>query len=134
MSASGFRPSVDTQWKALYRAAMFETDGEILRSLLDGAEGAVIARGRELLYATGYKTEEERVGFGGCAVYSARLPKRMSARQCCLTVRSEETVRLKRLRREYCLADVKDGKTPTTRMTHRFDRHYLKRELIQTGR
>jgi len=60
MTASGLGPSGDTQWKVLYRAAMFERDREILQSLLDGAEGAVIARGRELLYTTGYNTEEER--------------------------------------------------------------------------
>jgi hypothetical protein len=58
MTASGFRPLAHRHWKDLFLAAMFETDWEVLVSRLAEAEGAIIARGRELLHATGDITAE----------------------------------------------------------------------------
>jgi hypothetical protein len=58
MASSGVRSPVDQQWKVLYRAAIFETDKAVLRTRLSDAEEAVIARGRELLHATGDTIEE----------------------------------------------------------------------------
>ena len=57
MTTLGFQPSAQS-WKVLYRAAVFERDGEILRTRLSDAEEAIIARARELLYSTGDNLEE----------------------------------------------------------------------------
>lgn len=58
MASSGVRSSDDQQWRILYRAAIFERDKEVLRRRLSDAEEAVIARGRELLHASGDTVEE----------------------------------------------------------------------------
>jgi hypothetical protein len=46
------------EWKALYRAAILESDKAVIPQKLSEAERAVLARGRELCYGEG--TPEER--------------------------------------------------------------------------
>jgi hypothetical protein len=58
------RPSpfpIDTKWKSLYRAAIFETNRNAIARRLSAAEQAVLARGRELFRQTGnFEDFEER--------------------------------------------------------------------------
>ena len=58
MTTSGVQLAAHPNWKVLYRAAVFERDKRALQTRLSDAEGAVIARGRELLHATGDNIEE----------------------------------------------------------------------------
>ena len=58
MTTSGVQLAVHPNWKVLYRAAVFERDKGALQTRLSDAEEAVIARGRELLHATGDNIEE----------------------------------------------------------------------------
>ncbi|MBV8052483.1 MAG: hypothetical protein JOZ80_14940 [Acidobacteriaceae bacterium] len=51
-------PSV-TDWKALYRAAISETDRKLTSQRLAEAEKAALARGRELFYSGGTLEEKE---------------------------------------------------------------------------
>ena len=45
-------------WKALYRAAILETDKSVIEQRVSEAEEAVLARGREVFYS--YATIEEK--------------------------------------------------------------------------
>ena len=56
-------------WKALYRAAILETDKTVIRRRVVEAEQAVLARGRELFYNCGTHEEQE---FLGDALYALR--------------------------------------------------------------
>ena len=47
------------EWKALYRAAILETDKAIIPEKVSEAETAVLARGRELFYSEGKPEERE---------------------------------------------------------------------------
>ena len=58
MTTSGVQLPVHQNWQVLYRAAVFERDKRALQTRLSDAEGAIIARGRELLHATGDNIEE----------------------------------------------------------------------------
>jgi hypothetical protein len=60
MTTSGVQLPVHQNWKVRYRAAVFERDKRVLQRRLFDAEGAIIARGRELLHATGDNIIEER--------------------------------------------------------------------------
>jgi len=46
-------------WKALYRAAIFETNRSAVMERVSEAEKAVLARGRELYYGHGTLEEKE---------------------------------------------------------------------------
>jgi len=48
-----------TDWKTLYRAAIFETNKHVASQRLDEAEEAVLARGREVFYGTVDAEEED---------------------------------------------------------------------------
>ena len=48
-----------TDWKALYRAAIFETDRSLGSQKVAEAEKAILARERELFYAPGTFDEKE---------------------------------------------------------------------------
>ena len=48
-------------WKALYRAAIHETDKTLLHERISEAEKAVLGRGRELLYEHGRNDEREQL-------------------------------------------------------------------------
>ena len=50
---------IRTDWKALYRAAIQETDGHIGSQKVAEAEKALLARERELFYDQGTLEEEE---------------------------------------------------------------------------
>jgi len=50
---------IRTDWKALYKAAIHETDGSIGLHRIAEAEGAISARARELFYSNGPFEEEE---------------------------------------------------------------------------
>ncbi len=50
---------VRTDWKALYRAAIFETDTSLASQKAAEAERALLARARELFYAPGSLEEKE---------------------------------------------------------------------------
>jgi hypothetical protein len=56
---SSFSPPRHCDWRALYRAAILETDGAVLRRRVAQAEQAVLARGRELFYKGGTHEEQE---------------------------------------------------------------------------
>lgn len=47
------------EWKALYRAAILETNKNAIRQKVSEAEQAVLARGRELFYSGGTREEQE---------------------------------------------------------------------------
>ena len=47
------------EWKALYRAAILETDKNAIQEKLSEAESAALARGRELFYGGGTPEEQE---------------------------------------------------------------------------
>jgi hypothetical protein len=46
-------------WKALYRAAILETNRRVIPRRVSAAEQAVLARGRELFYRGGTSEEKE---------------------------------------------------------------------------
>lgn len=48
-----------TEWKSLYRAAILETDRNIVEQRVSEAEHAVLARGREVFYGNGTPEEQE---------------------------------------------------------------------------
>ncbi len=50
---------IDRNWKTLYRAAIFESDGNVIPERISKAEKAVIARGRELFGKAGTLEEKE---------------------------------------------------------------------------
>ena len=50
---------IDRNWKALYRAAIFETNRSAIPKRVFEAEGAVLARGRELFSQAGTIDEKE---------------------------------------------------------------------------
>jgi hypothetical protein len=50
---------ISTDWKSLYRAAVFETNRGINPRLVAQAEKAVVARARELFYNHGSLEEKE---------------------------------------------------------------------------
>jgi hypothetical protein len=55
-----FPPCADHgDWKSLYRAAILETNRNIIQHRVSEAEKAVLARGRELFYAGGTREEQE---------------------------------------------------------------------------
>jgi len=47
------------EWKALYRAAILETNKKVIQQKVSEAELAVVARGRELFYSGGTNEEKE---------------------------------------------------------------------------
>ena len=54
-------PFENRNWKTLYRAAIFETNRNVIPTRLSAAEEAVLARGRELFRQTGnFEQFEER--------------------------------------------------------------------------
>lgn len=57
---SAFPPCPDHgDWKSLYRAAILETNKNIIPQRISEAETAVLSRGRELFYAGGTSEEQE---------------------------------------------------------------------------
>ena len=57
---SSFPPrSSHAEWKTLYRAAILETDKNVIHEKLSEAEAAALARGRELFYGGGSSEETE---------------------------------------------------------------------------
>lgn len=46
-------------WKSLYRAAILETNKNVIQQKVSEAERAVLARGRELFYTGGSSEEQE---------------------------------------------------------------------------
>jgi hypothetical protein len=55
-----FPPSADHgEWKSLYRAAILETNKNVIPQKVSEAELAVLARGRELFYTGGTGEEKE---------------------------------------------------------------------------
>ena len=48
-----------TDWRTLYRAAILETNKNIVSQRVSEAEKAVIARGREVFYAHGTREEKD---------------------------------------------------------------------------
>ena len=63
-------------WKALYRAAIHETDKNVLHQRISEAEKAVLSRGRELLYEPGVVEEREQLED---ALYALRAYRSASA-------------------------------------------------------
>ena len=54
-------PFENRNWKTLYRAAIFETNRNVIPTRLSAAEEAILARGRELFRQTGnFEQFEER--------------------------------------------------------------------------
>lgn len=51
--------AISTDWKSLYRAAIFQTNRGMNRQLVAQAEKAVVARARELFYNHGSLEEKE---------------------------------------------------------------------------
>ncbi len=47
------------EWKSLYRAAILETNRNIIPQKISEAESAVLARGREIFYTGGTSEEKE---------------------------------------------------------------------------
>ena len=63
-------PSADHgDWKSLYRAAILETDNDLIKQKVSAAESAVLARERELFYGGGPGEEQE---FLDDALYALR--------------------------------------------------------------
>jgi hypothetical protein len=52
-------PNDHGDWKSLYRAAILETNKDVILRKMSEAETAVLARGRELFYGTGTAEEKE---------------------------------------------------------------------------
>ena len=57
-TASPSRPT-HAEWKTLYRAAILETNKNVIPQKVFEAEIALLARGRELFYGEGTSEEEE---------------------------------------------------------------------------
>lgn len=68
---------IRTDWKALYRAAILETNRSITPQRVAEAEKAVLARARELFYSHGALEEREALDD---ALYALRALK--NASQC----------------------------------------------------
>jgi hypothetical protein len=68
-------PSHDSNWKILYRAAIFETNRNTIPKRLSAAEQAVLARGRELFQQTGDLQEFEEREEVDIALYCLRAYK-----------------------------------------------------------
>ena len=57
---STFPPSLGPEkWRALYRAAILETNKNVILQKVSTAEQAILARGRELFYTAGTREEIE---------------------------------------------------------------------------
>jgi hypothetical protein len=72
------RPSpfqIVRSWKALYRAAIFETDRDKLAWRLAAAEKAVLERGRELFRQAGSSEERQEREEVNTALYCLRAYK-----------------------------------------------------------
>ena len=54
-----FPPCLNRNWRTLYRAAILETNNEVLPQRVSEAEEAVRARGREIFYGDGTSEEKE---------------------------------------------------------------------------
>ena len=54
------RPSIRADWRALYRAAIFESDRSLGSLKVAEAEKAILAREREFFYALGTFEENGR--------------------------------------------------------------------------
>jgi len=52
-------PVVAQEWRALYRAALYETDRQSLPLRIADAERAIVLRGRELFFVVGQGEEAE---------------------------------------------------------------------------
>ena len=52
-------PSLNRNWRTLYRAAILETNKRVLPQRVSEAEDAVVARKREILYGNGSPEEKE---------------------------------------------------------------------------
>jgi len=66
---------MDTNWKTLYRAAIFETNANVIPKRLSAAEQAILARGRELFQQTGNSEEFEEREEVDIALYCLRAYK-----------------------------------------------------------
>jgi hypothetical protein len=66
---------IDNAWKTLYKAAIFETNRNIIPLRLSVAEQAVLARGRELFRQTGNCEEFEEREELDMALYCLRAYK-----------------------------------------------------------
>lgn len=56
---TAFPPCPNRNWRALYRAAILETDRKVLPQRVSEAEESVKARAREIFYSHGTAEEEE---------------------------------------------------------------------------
>ena len=66
-------PSPDRpDWKALYRAAIVETDKNALPQRVSAAEKAVVARSREIFYGYGSQDEKESLDDALYALHALR--------------------------------------------------------------
>ena len=54
-----FPPCQNRNWRALYQAAILETNNRVLQQRVSEAEEAVRARGREIFYGNGTSEEKE---------------------------------------------------------------------------
>ena len=63
---------IRTDWKALYKAAVHETDGSIGSQRITEAERAISARARELFYSNGPFEEEEALEDALCTLRALR--------------------------------------------------------------
>ena len=59
MNAASHSYAKHADWKALYKAAISESDQRIVRHRVSEAENAVLAREREIFYSQGAAEEEE---------------------------------------------------------------------------
>ena len=59
MTATNFESSAPKEWRALYRAAISETNENMVAKRVSEAEEAVVARARELFSARGNNLEEK---------------------------------------------------------------------------
>jgi len=78
-----FQPCADhTNWKTLYRAAIFETDEATIPGKAAIAEDAVLARGREIFYQGGCSEEKDALEIALqsiCALRAARASRQARA-------------------------------------------------------
>jgi hypothetical protein len=68
--------STQNNWRVLYRAAIHETDKNLLLQKLSEAEHAVLSRGHELLYGRGVTEERDDLDD---ALYALRAYRSASA-------------------------------------------------------
>lgn len=59
MKSAAFHAPIGADWKILYRAAILETDKNIVHRKIFEAESAVVSRARELFYGGGSSDEKE---------------------------------------------------------------------------